>query len=169
MIILDTNIVAALMADGADIDSWLTTVPRHEFYTTVMTRAEIRYGLARLPVGKRRTSLTRRADAFFAKTDERLLTFDAKAADRYSDVVAARHEAGRPISIADATIASIAWANRADLATRNIRHFDDCGIKSSIRTTSRSAAASSVAGADRCPSPSRVQRVRRRASPGSPR
>jgi toxin FitB len=45
MIVLDTNIVAALMANGADIDPWLATVPRHELYTTVMTRAEIRYGL----------------------------------------------------------------------------------------------------------------------------
>jgi toxin FitB len=129
MIILDTNIVAALMADGTDIDPWLATVLRHELYTTVMTRAEIRYGLARLPVGKRRTSLTRRADALFTKTDERLLTFDAKAADRYGDVVAARHEAGRPISIADAIIASIAWVHRAVLATRNIPDFDDCGIQ----------------------------------------
>jgi predicted nucleic acid-binding protein len=38
MIVLDTNIVAALMANGADIDAWLDTVPRHELYTTVMTR-----------------------------------------------------------------------------------------------------------------------------------
>ena len=129
MIILDTNIVAALMADGTDIDPWLTTVPRSELYTTVMTRAEIRYGLARLPEGKRRTSLTRRADVLFTETDERLLTFEAKAADRYGDLVAARQEAGTPISVPDAIIASIAWVHRAALATRNIRDFDNCGIQ----------------------------------------
>lgn len=128
MIILDTNIVAALMADGTDIDPWLATVPRHELYTTVMTRAEIRYGLARLPAGRRRTSLTRSADALFTKTDERLLVFDARAADRYGELVAAREEAGRPISVADAIIASIAWVHRAALATRNIRDFENCGI-----------------------------------------
>ena len=38
VIVLDTNIVAALMANGADLDAWLETVPRHELYTTVMTR-----------------------------------------------------------------------------------------------------------------------------------
>jgi toxin FitB len=128
MIILDTNIVAAVMADGTDIDPWLTTVPRHELYTTVMARAEIRYGLARLPAGKRRTNLMLRADALFTTTDERLLTFDARAADRYGNLVAAREEAGRPISVADAIIASIAWVHRASLATRNVRDFDDCGI-----------------------------------------
>jgi toxin FitB len=129
MIVLDTNIVAALMANGVDLDSWLETVPRHELYTTVMTRAEIRRGLSRLPAGKRRSRLTEEADAVFSETQERLLPFDAKAADRYGDLVAARERAGRPISIVDAIIASIARVHRASLATRNVRDFDDCGIQ----------------------------------------
>ncbi len=128
MIVLDTNIVAALMADGAEIDPWLMAVPRHELYTTVMTRAEIRYGLARLPAGKRRTDLVNRADDLFRQTQERLLSFDAKAADRYGEVVAIREASGRPISVADAIIASIAWVHQASLATRNVRDFDDCEI-----------------------------------------
>jgi predicted nucleic acid-binding protein len=128
MIVLDTNIVAALMADGAEIDPWLMTVPRHELYTTVMTRAEIRYGLARLPAGKRRTDLVNRADDLFRQTQERLLSFDAKAADRYGEVVAIREASGRPISVADAIIASIAWVHHASLATRNVRDFDDCEL-----------------------------------------
>jgi predicted nucleic acid-binding protein len=128
MIVLDTNIVAALMANGADIDPWLATVPRPELYTTVMTRAEIRYGLSRLPVSKRRSRLTAEADALFSETQERLLPFDAMAADRYGDLVASREGAGRPISVPNAIIASIAWVHRASLATRNVRDFDDCGI-----------------------------------------
>jgi toxin FitB len=128
MIVLDTNIVAALMADGAGIDPWLATVPQHELYTTAMTRAEIRYGLSRLPAGRRRSRLTDQADALFSETEERLLTFDAKAADRHGELVAAREHAGRPISIADAIIASIAWVQRAILATRNSRDFADCGL-----------------------------------------
>ena len=129
MIVLDTNIVAALMANVADLDAWLETVPRHELYTTVITRAEIRYGLSRLPAGKRRSRLTEEADAMFSETQDRLLPFDARAADRYGDLVAAREGAGRPISVADAIIASIAWVHRASLATRNLRDFDDCGIQ----------------------------------------
>ena len=129
MIILDTNIVAALMANGVEVNPWLVTVPRHELYTTVMTRAEIRYGLERLPAGKRRINLTKRADALFSETDERLLTFDAKAADRYGELVAARQVAGEPISVPDAIIASIASVHRATLATRNVRDFDNCGVQ----------------------------------------
>jgi len=93
-----------------------------------MTRAEIRYGLARLPAGKRRTDLVNRADDLFRQTQERLLSFDAKAADRYGEVVAIREASGRPISVADAIIASIAWVHHASLATRNVRDFDNCEI-----------------------------------------
>jgi predicted nucleic acid-binding protein len=129
MIVLDTNIVAALMGNGADIDPWLATVPRRELYTTVMTRAEIRYGLSRLPAGRRRSRLAGEADALFSETQERLLPFDAKAADRYGELVAARELAGRPISVADAIIASIAWVHRAALATRNSHDFEECGLQ----------------------------------------
>lgn len=91
-------IVAALMADGADIDPWLATVPRHELYLTVLTRAEIRYGLSRLSAEKRRSRLTAEADSLFSETQERLLPFDAKSADRYGELVAEREGSGRRIS-----------------------------------------------------------------------
>jgi toxin FitB len=65
----------------------------------------------------------------FSETQERLLPFDAKAADRYGELVAAREGAGRRISVADAIIASIAWTHRAALATRNVHDFDNCGIQ----------------------------------------
>jgi toxin FitB len=117
------------MTNGTDIDPRLANVPRHELYTTVMTRVEIRYGLGRLPAGKHRRRLTEEADALFRETEERLLTFDARAADRYGELLAARELAGRPVSVADAIIASIAWVHRATLATRNSRDFDDCGLQ----------------------------------------
>jgi toxin FitB len=106
---LDTKVVAALITNGTDIDPRLANVPRHELYTTVMTRTEIRYGLGRLPAGKHRRRLTEEADALFRETEERLLTFDARAADRDDELPATRELAGRPVSVADAIIASIAW------------------------------------------------------------
>lgn len=129
MIVLDTNIVSALMIGATEIDPWLATVPRHELYTTVMTRAEIRYSLALLPTGRRRADLTGRADQLFRETRDKLLPFDASAADRYGDLVAERQNAGRPVSVPDAVIASIAWVHRARLATRNVRDFADSGVE----------------------------------------
>jgi len=129
VIVLDTNVVSALMAGDRTIDPWLATVRVEELYTTVMTRAEIRYGLARLSDGKRKSDLTRRADQLFNDIDERVLVFEAKAADLYGQLVASRQGSGRPLSVPDAIIASITAVNRASLATRNVRDFDACGIE----------------------------------------
>jgi predicted nucleic acid-binding protein len=128
VIVLDTNIVSALMAGSTAIDPWLAEIPRRELYTTVMTRAEIRYGLARLPESQRRAGLLERAEALFDEIQERLLIFDGKAADRYGELVAEREGAGRPLSVPDGIIASITWAHRASIATRNVGDFDGCGI-----------------------------------------
>ena len=129
MIIIDTNVVSDLMRGGSpSVLSWLSTVADLDIHTTVITRSEIRYGVARLPVGRRRDDLQRRADALFADIADRTLPFDAAAADRYGLLVASREAVGRPISVPDAQIASISQVHRATLATRNVRDFEECGI-----------------------------------------
>ncbi len=129
MIVLDTNVVSALMTDDQAVNPWLSSVRVDELFTTVMTRGEIRYGLARLTDGRRKADLTQRADDLFNEISERMLVFDSKAADLYGKLVASRQRGGRPISVPDAIIASIAAVNRASLATRNVRDFDGCGIE----------------------------------------
>ena len=129
MIVLDTSVVSAVMTGDTSIDRWLDGVRPNELYTTVMTRAEIRFGLARLPQGRRRDDLRARADSLFSEIEERMLPFDQAAADRYGELVAARLEIGRPISTPDAIIASIASVCRATLATRNVRDFESCGLE----------------------------------------
>lgn len=129
MIILDTNVVSALMGDGTSaVDAWVLTVPIDELYITAITRAEISYGVARLPTGRRRADLHRRASAFFDETSDRILSFDGAAASRYGDVVAERERLGLPIGVLDAQIASIAFVHRASVATRNVRDFKHSGI-----------------------------------------
>lgn len=130
MIVLDTNVVSALMSDNAGrLQPWLNSVVGSSLFTTAITRAEIRYGLERMPQGVRRRDLLERADLLFDEVSDRLLAFDAAAADRYGVVVAARESKGRPISVPDAQIASIAFVHRAVVATRNVRDFEDCGVK----------------------------------------
>lgn len=129
MILLDTNVFSALMAtDSSALDPWLATVSGADLFTTVITRAEIRYGLERLPRGMRRDELVARADALFREITDRMLVFDSAAADRYGALVAARERIGRPISVPDAQIASIAFVHRASVATRNVEDFVDTGV-----------------------------------------
>lgn len=128
MIVIDTNVLSEVMAGGSGVDRWYARTPPRDIYTTVMTRAEIRYGLALLPAGRRRRNLTEQANFAFETIRDRLLPFDTSAADRYGELMAERDCRGRPMSVPDAVIASITWAHRATLATRNTKDFEGCDV-----------------------------------------
>jgi predicted nucleic acid-binding protein len=119
------------MRPGPDgrVMTWLRAQPLAELATTSVTLAEISYGLRRLPRGRRRDDLEGRLRTFLARGfGDRILPFDAVAADLYGDIVIARQEAGRPIAAFDAMIAAIARSRAATVATRNLADFEGCGV-----------------------------------------
>jgi predicted nucleic acid-binding protein len=131
MLILDTNVLSELLKPAPDdrVIEWLDHQPRQQLFTTVITRAEIQYGIALLPKSSRRTKLAEAAQAIFDQDlADHVLGFDNAAADHYADVAAKRKVAGRPISQFDAMIAAIAATHKAILATRNTRDFEGCAI-----------------------------------------
>jgi toxin FitB len=126
MIVLDTNVISELMRPHADpgVVGWVDDLPVTEIYLTAVTTAELRYGVARLPDGRRKTDLADRV----ARTIEedftgRILPFDDEAAAHYADIVVDRERRGMVISMADAQIAAICRNHSADLATRNTKDF----------------------------------------------
>ncbi len=129
--ILDTNVVSELMrtAPHASVQSWVDSLPASELHLTAITAAELSYGVARLPKGRRRFQLAEAIrtllDAEFAG---RVLAFDVVAAGHYGDIAARRTAAGRPTSAADAQIAAICRSYDAGLATRNTSGFTGTGI-----------------------------------------
>jgi predicted nucleic acid-binding protein len=130
VIVVDTNVVSELMksAPAAPVLAWLDATPEHDLYTTSITVAEVRYGIERLPRGRRRNLLTGLAGEVFGAFEDRVLPFDVRAAALYATVVAERERAGRPNDGFDAQIASICRTHRATLATRNTRDFEKTGI-----------------------------------------
>ena len=131
MIILDTNVLSALMrpAPAAPVVAWLDRQPAESVWITSITLFEARFGLALLPTGRRRQTL----EAAFARLlkedlENRVLDFDGAAATEAASVAAERQKAGRPVDIRDTQIAGIALARRATLATRNVRHFVDLKV-----------------------------------------
>ena len=132
MIVLDTNILSELTRrhPHQGVLSWLDSVPATEVVTTAVTAAELLYGVARLPAGHRKTALTA---AVHGLLDEdlrgRVEPFDKVAANHYVMVVADRDRVGRPISVADAQIASVCRKLQAALATRNVRDFEHVGLE----------------------------------------
>jgi predicted nucleic acid-binding protein len=130
MIILDTNVVSQLMTEpDAVVLAWLDRQPWTSLWTTAITMLEIRSGLAVMPVGRRQSNRKAAFDLLIEKNFEsRVLPFDHAAAEETASLIGARKRAGRPGELRDAMIAGIALAQRATLATRNVRHFDDLAV-----------------------------------------
>jgi toxin FitB len=131
MILLDTNVLSALMRNAPDpaVVNWLDNEPAESIWTTSITVFEIRTGINLLERGRRRKQL----DQNFTRllTDDlngRVQAFDQAAALTAGALAADQQRDGRTVEIRDVQIAGITASRRAVLATRNIRHFEATGI-----------------------------------------
>lgn len=132
MIVLDTNVLSELLRPepARQVEQWLAAQDGATVYFTAIGEAELRHGVAILPAGRRRTSLTTAIDGLLEEDfRDRVLPFDRVAARAYATIAAARRAAGRPISQFNCQIAGIALARGAAVATRNTSDYDGCGIE----------------------------------------
>lgn len=109
MIVLDTNVVSELIHPRGSlvVRQWVAAQPITNLFTTTITQAEILYGIALLPSGKRKTELNQAAQLMFGEDfGGRILPFDETAAIAFS----------------------ICYTRQATLATRNVSDFEGCGI-----------------------------------------
>lgn len=128
MIIIDTNIISEMMREEPNPQVLAWTQRAGRLHTTVIALAEIDYGIARLPEGRRKDRLSATVADVFADFDDVILPLDARAARRYADIVVRRERVGTPITMADAQIAAICAAQEATLATRNTEDFEATGV-----------------------------------------
>jgi toxin FitB len=131
MIVLDTNVLSETLrpTPSARVLEWMRSEPASALFTTAITEAEMLYGIALLPEGRRRGSLEAIVELIFTEDlAGRVLPFDSAAAREFADIAAGRRRTGQPISDADARIAAIARSRGAALATRNIADFTGCGL-----------------------------------------
>lgn len=90
MIVLDTNVLSELMRATPDprVPHWIARHVRATNFVSAVTAAELYYGVALLPEGKRRAGLKNAVDAML-KIDfsDRVLPFDGAAAPIYAEIV----------------------------------------------------------------------------------
>jgi predicted nucleic acid-binding protein len=131
MIVLDTNVLSALMRAEPDraVVRWMNGLAAESMWTTSITLLEVQFGLDVLPDGERKTALQNAFhQAVYVDMQGRILDFDAPAAAAAGTIAAQQRALGRPVDMRDAQIAGIIAARRATLATRNVRYFADAGV-----------------------------------------
>ncbi len=130
-VLLDSNVVSELIRKARDpaVATWVAGLPLEDLFFSAVGEAELRYGVAILPAGRRREMLLADIEGMLRDAfGERVLPFDRAAACEYADIAAARRAVGRPVAPADCQIAAIARARGMSVATRNVRDFDDIGV-----------------------------------------
>ena len=126
MFLLDTNVLSELMKTQSDakVIAWLDQQLDSELFYCAISKAEIEWGIAKLPDGKRKQQLDASAQDIFALFEGRCLAYDCQAASAYVEVAQTAKLAGRPMSVEDMMIAAITLVNGASLVTRNLADFE---------------------------------------------
>ena len=131
MIVLDTNVISALMRTEPEkpVVKWLDAQPAASVWISAITVMEIRFGLQTMPKGRRQEVLLRAFELMLKSMIEgRIASFDAEAGLHAAELMAQRKRKGRPAEVRDTMIAGIVLAHRATLATRNTQYFEDLSV-----------------------------------------
>lgn len=124
--LLDTNVVSEWVKPRPDagVVEWLGEVDEDRAYISVVTLAELRRGVERLPKGRRRRRLDSWIDdELLLRFDGRILPIDSPVADAWGRLVVRREASGRPIGSMDAFIAATSLVHDLILVTRNTADF----------------------------------------------
>lgn len=130
--ILDTNVISEIMKREPNTAAahWYRTAGSATRFLTVITEAELRFGIAYMPDGKRKTAMMAALEAILeVEFSNRILAFERADALHFADIMASRRRSGRPIGAADAQIAAIARRWGFPVVTRNVEDFAECGIE----------------------------------------
>ena len=130
--LLDTNLVSEWTKPRPDIGvvAWLAEADEDRLFISVITLAELRHGIERLPVGARR----KRLDAWLndelpTRFEGRTLPIDPETAQAWGRLMARAQATGRALGAMDGFIAATAERHDFTLVTRNVADFESLGIR----------------------------------------
>ncbi len=121
MIVLDTNVVSEAMKPEPHpaVLAWLNEQVSETLYLSSVTLAELLFGIAALPVGKRKDMLAQALDGLMGLFRDRVLPFDTDAARRYAELAVMAKTSGRGFPTPDGYIAAIAASRSFMVASRD--------------------------------------------------
>jgi len=131
MIVLDTNVVSEAMKPEPHpaVRAWLNAQAVQTLYLSSVTLAELLFGIAALPTGKRQDLLAKALDGVLALFGDRVLSFDTEAARRYAELAVMARASGRGFPTPDGYIAAIAASRGFIVASRDTAPFQAAGVR----------------------------------------
>jgi predicted nucleic acid-binding protein len=124
--LVDTNVLSegTKPRPSARVGAWLAEVDEDRIFLSVVTLAEVRYGVERLPPGRRREQLNDwLLNDLPQRFEGRVLSIDTAVVGEWGVIVSQRERAGRPIGVMDAFLAATANVHDLTLVTRNADDF----------------------------------------------
>ena len=131
MFLLDTNVISESVRPQPDLNviRWLASLSPAQMFLSAIVKAELLSGVEQMPSGKRRDTLAQSLRGFFGLiVTQNCIGFGVEESEHYARIYAKRKRLGTPIDEMDALIAASSSACGLGLATRNIKHFENCGI-----------------------------------------
>ena len=130
MIVLDTNIISEAMKPEPHpaVRAWLNQQAAETLYLSSVTLAELLFGIAALPAGKRRDMLAQALEGLLGLFRDRVLPFDTDAARQYAELAVRAKASGRGLPTPDGYIAAIAAARGFIVASRDTSPYTAAGI-----------------------------------------
>jgi predicted nucleic acid-binding protein len=131
MILLDTNVISEAMKPAPEraVRDWLDAQAAETLFLSSVTIAELSFGIAALPKGRRKDNLSAALAGLLALFAARILPFDTAAAQRYGELAAKARIAGRGFPTPDGYIAAIAATQGFIVATRDSSAFAAAGLQ----------------------------------------
>ena len=130
MIVLDTNVVSEAMKPEPHpvVRAWLNNQVTETLYLSSVTLAELLFGIAALPTGKRKDMLAQTLDGLLGLFRGRVLPFDIDAARHYAELAVKAKIAGRGFPTPDGYIAAIAASRGFIVASRDTAPYEAASV-----------------------------------------
>lgn len=131
MIVLDTNVISEAMKPEPNmaVRAWLNEQAAETLFLSSVTLAELLFGIAALPSGKRKNKLTRALEGLLELFADRVLPFDTDAATHYASLAVTARNGGQGFPIPDGYIAAVAASRGFIVASRDTSPYEAAGVK----------------------------------------